>query len=173
MVNKIGRDYLKSEKAMEYQLRYIHNPAIHNNNHSGVNKIKGAKKAGTRALKIGKSVQENRRQSGVKTDVKSYFSKAAGLKREAPRKPAQANESSLPRFNANDRIKMSLEAKDELKIQNDDGFASFRHENPLNMTAFRENLGLPPQPAESIPKKELSLADKLSRISKKTAGMPW
>ena len=140
--------------------------------HMKVGEMKKSERAAAQSIKTKSS-----KQSGVSADAFSYFAKAsggvAGKKGEA-KKGQKAGHKPI-KIDLNDRIHMSLDAKEEIKAERENEFDAFRSKNPLNMKAFCENLGLEtPKPelsAQQVGK--MSLADKLQMISLKTSGEKW
>lgn len=140
--------------------------------HARVNQAQKNKGIAVKSLET-----KNARQSGVGADTLAYFSKATGKPgRVKGKRFQQAKKQKPAEIDINDRIKMSLEAKQEVKAERGE-ISAFKQKNPLNMKAFCENLGLE-APQQKLPDQEqeiekMSLAQKLEMVSLKTRGRGW
>ncbi len=147
------------------------NPSIHQyvNDPNKVGEVKesgSAKMQSVESEMVGKTHERR--------DVVSYFSKATGLKKkEQVSRLSKPTREEKSRFfiDTRDRIQMSKEAVDEIKMDRGE-FDIIRERNPLNLKAFCDNLGL--KVPEGIEKQDqIPLAQKLEMISMRTAGKKW
>ncbi len=172
MINRIGEDYLKSQKVSEVfnpGRRYIQ-PSVDVTKDPG--KIRGIGEKSVTPLPQGRTVRQNQERGSVETQEHHYFRQATGMgTRETPSKTASKTAPKTPLFDQKDRIQMSLEGNEELKRQNENEYDAFRYKNPINMTAFCENLGLS-ENLHQTPRSD-SLANRLEAISMRTTGMGW
>lgn len=109
-----------------------------------------------------------------KTGVLAYFSKATGLNKSSREAETRHSSFDPSTYNRSDGIHMSLDGHKELSSQNENPSEAFKDNNPLNMSAFMNNLGIDPEKGQSEQaEKKVSLADKLRMISMKTSGEAW
>ncbi|MFP4496661.1 MAG: hypothetical protein ACLFQV_00505 [Vulcanimicrobiota bacterium] len=121
-----------------------------------------------------KIITRSKKGKGVKSGILGYFKKATGGVQKKENKQTGTSFPGRPcQFDTQDHIKLSLEARDEIRNQQDP-FAAIRERNPINMKAFCENLGLVPPEETTPPSKEgVPLKEKLEIISMRTAGKGW
>ena len=175
MINRIGQDYLKSQKASE-----VFNPARrYDMQTGGINQdSKVVNRVGDNTVNhsLGRRVVgQNQGRGSVENREQRYFRRATGLETQT-KKPrlgqtGHTGKVTLPVFDQKDRIQMSMEGKEELRMQKENEFDAFRYKNPINMQAFRQNLGMENN-LHQIRSGD-SLAHRLEAISMRTTGMGW
>ncbi|MCD4785465.1 MAG: hypothetical protein K8T10_16720 [Candidatus Eremiobacteraeota bacterium] len=106
-------------------------------------------------------------------DAYSYFSRVTGQRTGlAKQQQQQQHQEQIPEkpagINVLDRVNISGEAREEAIMAKS---GENHQDNPLNMDAFLQNLGL--KPPEKSNQEGMSLGRKLEMLSLKTAGQGW
>ena len=109
------------------------------------------------------SIPQNRVQ-----DAYSYFSRATRQKKGIAKQKSQQEQHKPIGINILDRASISNEERQEAMMSKS---SENTGDNPLNMNAFLQNLGL--KPPEKVNREGMSLSQKLEMLSLKTAGQGW
>jgi hypothetical protein len=169
MIGKIvNRDYSIQQSVPQLMQLYQRPDFANVNNKDNVGEVKGVKDTKVEDI--------DDQRSEARKNITSYFRRATGAvtgvagkpKKEAGEEAGGAKGEPTPfTFDVDDRIKLSLEARDEILEDKENAFEVFRNAQPLNMSAFMDGLGID-KPA--VPSNGGSLASKLDAISRKSTG---